>query len=154
MITSCCIAVNLKQSWNTFKILKTKYPKQDAICRTLLQNLQNARRAIMTANKEDDAQHMRKAKVDTNQEAIVQALRAAGATVQSLASVGHGVPDLLVGFRNQTVLLEVKDGAKSPSQRRLTEDQIKWHGQWTGGVVAVVDSVESALRVLGVINES
>ena len=120
----------------------------------LLQNLQNARRAMMTANKVDDAQLMRKAKVDTNQEAIVQALRAAGATVQSLSSVGHGVPDLLVGFRNQTVLLEVKDGDKSPSKRRLTEDQIKWHGQWTGGVVAVVDSVESALRVLGVMNES
>lgn len=107
----------------------------------------------MDVIKEDFVQPMRKAKVDTNQEVIVQALRAAGATVQSLAAVGHGVPDLLVGFRNQTVLLEVKDGAKRPSQRRLTEDQIKWHGQWNGGVLAIVDSAESALRVLGMIEE-
>jgi hypothetical protein len=80
----------------------------------------------MDVIKEDFVQPMRKAKVDTNQEVIVQALRAAGATVQSLAAVGHGVPDLLVGFRNQTVLLEVKDGAKRPSQR----DQVAWPVEW------------------------
>jgi hypothetical protein len=33
---------------------------------------------------------MRAAKIDANQEAVVTALRAAGATVQSLAGVGKG----------------------------------------------------------------
>jgi hypothetical protein len=45
------------------------------------------------------------------------ALRSAGATVQSLAGVGKGVPDLLVGFKGQTLLFEVKDGFKPPSKR-------------------------------------
>jgi Holliday junction resolvase len=93
----------------------------------------------------------RAAKIDANQTQVVEALRAAGATVQSLAAVGQGVPDLLVGFQGQTVLLEVKDGRKPPSERRLTDDQLKWHGAWRGGPLAVVDGVDAALRVLGMI---
>ena len=93
----------------------------------------------------------RAAKIDSNQTAVVSALRAAGATVQSLAAVGFGVPDLLIGFRGQTLLVEVKDGAKAPSARRLTPDQLEWHGKWQGGSLAVVDGPEAALRVLGVV---
>lgn len=93
----------------------------------------------------------RAAKIDANQTQVVEALRAAGATVQSLAAVGQGVPDLLVGFRGQTVLLEVKDGRKPPSKRRLTEQQLEWQGAWRGGALAVVDGPDAALRVLGVI---
>lgn len=92
----------------------------------------------------------RAARIDANQEQIVSALRAAGATVQSLAGVGVGVPDLLVGYQGKTLLLEIKDGKKPPSERRLTEDQLKWHGAWRGGPLAVVDSVDAALRTLGV----
>ena len=93
---------------------------------------------------------MRACKIDDNQVAVVAALRKAGATVQSLAGVGKGVPDLLVGIRGRTALFEVKDGAKVPSARRLTEDQLKWHAAWQGGTLAVVDSPEAALRALGV----
>lgn len=92
----------------------------------------------------------RAAKVDANQEQVVQALRAAGATVQTLAAVGKGVPDLLVGYQGKTLLLEVKDGRRPPSERRLTEDQLVWHGAWRGGPLAVVDGVDAALRALGV----
>ena len=92
----------------------------------------------------------RAARIDANQEQVVSALRAAGATVQSLAGVGVGVPDLLVGYQGKTLLLEVKDGKKPPSERRLTEDQVKWHGAWRGGPLAVVDGVDAALRMLGV----
>ena len=94
---------------------------------------------------------MRAAKIDANHEQIVSALRAAGASVQSLANVGKGVPDLLVGFQGKTLLMEVKDGRKTPSARRLTEDQLKWHGAWNGGPLAVVDGVDAALRMLGVL---
>ena len=93
----------------------------------------------------------RAAKIDANQEQVVQALRAAGAVVQTLAAVGKGVPDLLVGYQGKTLLLEVKDGSKPPSERRLTEDQIKWHGAWRGGPLAIVDGPEAALRMLGAI---
>ena len=93
----------------------------------------------------------RAAKVDANQEQVVQALRAIGATVQSLAGVGKGVPDLLVGYQGKTILFEIKDGRKPPSERRLTEDQLTWHGAWRGGPLAVVDGPDAALRMLGVL---
>jgi Holliday junction resolvase len=90
------------------------------------------------------------AKIDANQEQVVLALRAVGASVQTLAAVGKGVPDLLVGYQGKTLLLEVKDGRKPPSARKLTEDQLKWHGAWRGGPLAVVDGPDAALRMLGV----
>jgi Holliday junction resolvase len=93
----------------------------------------------------------RAAKVDANQQKIVEILRAAGATVQSLAAVGYGCPDLLVGWGGKTLLMEIKDGSKVPSAQRLTDDQIKWHGAWMGGPLAVVDGPEAALRMLGVL---
>jgi hypothetical protein len=93
----------------------------------------------------------RAARVDANHEQVVVALQAAGATVQSLAAVGQGVPDLLVGFQGKTLLLEIKDGKKPPSARRLTEQQLVWHGAWRGGPVAVVDGPDAALRALGVL---
>ena len=96
----------------------------------------------------------RAAKVDANHADIVAALRAVGCTVESLAAVGGGVPDLLVGWGCTTFLIEVKDGSKPPSARRLTEDQLRWHGAWRGGPVAVVCDVESALRVVRVSMES
>jgi Holliday junction resolvase len=94
---------------------------------------------------------MRAAKIDANQEQVVDALRAVGATVQTLATVGKGVPDLLVGYQGKTLLLEVKDGRKPPSARKLSEDQLKWHGAWRGGPLAVVDGPDAALRMLGVL---
>lgn len=91
---------------------------------------------------------MRAAKIDANQSAIVAALRAVGASVQSLAGVGNGVPDLLVWWRGYH-LLEVKDGSLPPSDRELTQPQKKWHAHW-GGPVHVVLSEEDALRAIGV----
>lgn len=91
----------------------------------------------------------RAARTDDNHDEIVQALRSVGATVQSLAAVGDGVPDLLVGWRGMNLLIEVKDGSKPPSRQRLTPDQVKWHEAWGGRPVFVVSSVDSALKVIG-----
>ncbi len=88
--------------------------------------------------------------MDANQAQIVDALRSCGASVQPLHMVGGGVPDLLVGYRNRTALIEVKDGSQPPSKRQLTPDQLDWHAAWRGGTLAVVCDVESALRVLKV----
>ena len=87
------------------------------------------------------------AKIDANQPDIVKALRKAGAIVQSLAAVGKGCPDLLVGYRGVNYLLEIKDGSKPPSERRLTNDQVEWHATWRGEV-HVVDSVDFGLSII------
>ena len=90
----------------------------------------------------------RAAKIDRTQPDIVAALRSVGASVQSLASVGGGVPDLLVGFCGQTLLIECKDGALPPSGQALTPDQIAWHAAWRGLPVWVIRSADEALEAL------
>lgn len=90
----------------------------------------------------------RAARIDANQAAIVEALRRAGASVQPIAAMGRGVPDLLIGYRGRNYLLEVKDGGKRPSARRLTKDESGWHEAW-GGQVAIAETVEAALALIG-----
>ena len=87
------------------------------------------------------------ARVDDNQAQIVSALRKLGATVR-VVTQGNGIPDLLVGFQGHTVLMEVKDGKKSPSARRLTEAEQKFFDQWRGGMLAIVESVDDAVCLL------
>jgi len=88
-----------------------------------------------------------RAKVDTNHAEIVKALRQAGASVRSLAQVGHGTPDLLVGWRGRNFLFEVKDPNRKPSERQLTIDEKAWHYTWNGQV-CVIESVEAAFEVM------
>jgi hypothetical protein len=66
--------------------------------------------------------------------------------------VGKGCPDLLVysPFLGRNLLLEVKDGNKPPSKRRLSVRQQQWHSDWPADVY-VVNSVEEALKVAGAI---
>lgn len=92
----------------------------------------------------------RAARTDDNQAEIVEALRKVGCSVQSLAMVGKGVPDLLVGLRGRNWLFEIKDGNKPPSQRRLTGDEATWHLRWDGQV-KTIESAEDALRYLELI---
>jgi len=89
----------------------------------------------------------RAARVDDNQSQIVEALRAIGATVR-VVTQGGGLPDLLVGFRGQTVLMEVKDGKKPPSARALTPAEQKFFDEWRGGMLIVVNSIDEAIAAL------
>lgn len=89
----------------------------------------------------------RAAKIDANQTAVVNALRKFGCAVQSLAAIGAGCPDLLVGYRGQNILMEVKDGSKCPSARQLTILQHAWHRAWPNKV-HVVESVDQALEIV------
>jgi Holliday junction resolvase len=86
------------------------------------------------------------ARIDTNHKEIVKALRQAGATVVSLAAMKHGCPDLLVGYQGETVLMEIKRDAKA----KFTSDQLDFMGKWKGGAISRVDSVDAAIRALGI----
>ena len=88
----------------------------------------------------------RAAKLDANHGGIVEALLSVeGVSVHSLAGVGCGCPDLLVGARGLTYLVEVKDGEKRPSHRTLTPDQRKWIREWTGSPVVLLLDASKAL---------
>lgn len=89
----------------------------------------------------------RPCKVDGNHAEIRSVLRDIGAKVEDLSAVGSGVPDLLVIYRGRIHLLEVKDGSKPPSARRLTPDQKRWHAEARarGYDVKVVNSTDEAI---------
>lgn len=83
------------------------------------------------------------ARVDANQEAIISALRAAGAYVWII-----GLPvDLLVGYKGHTFLVEVKSTSKKP----LTKLQADFFENWSGSTLARIDCPEAALRMIGVV---
>lgn len=87
------------------------------------------------------------ARTDGNHSEIVRELRKIGCSVLSLSRVGGGCPDLAVGRNYRTMLLEIKDGSKPPSQRGLTPDQEKFSAAWRGHY-AVVTSVQDAIDVI------
>lgn len=96
---------------------------------------------------------------DGNERPIIAALEAAGATVTQLGD--PGLPDLLVGYRGLTFLLEVKDpgnkGSARPSKYNavggrgmLTASQVKWWDRpWSGGARMIVETPEQALAAIG-----
>ena len=87
---------------------------------------------------------MRHAKrTDANQEAIVKALRDAGAYVWIIS-----LPvDLLVGYKGHSFLVEIKTDAR----KRLTALQADFFENWSGSTLARVDSPEAALRMIGLL---
>ena len=89
-------------------------------------------------------------KVDSVQAEIAEALRACGASILYLHSLGHGAPDLCVGLAGglagcRNVLLEIKSGESG----KLTPSQIEWHASWRGQV-AIARSIDEALTICGI----
>lgn len=90
-------------------------------------------------------------KTDANQSRLIDFIRGIGGEAQSLASMGGGVPDLLVAYRGQWFLLEVKDDGKPPSKRKLTPDEQAWHDRFGDyAPVYVVENEDDVARALGV----
>ncbi len=89
-------------------------------------------------------------KIDDNHRDVKRALLSVpGVTVADTSGAGNGFPDLVVGFRGVSYLLEVKDGNKPPSRQKLTPLQKGFHTIWTGQV-CVVTSPDEALEAIGV----
>jgi len=83
---------------------------------------------------------------DVNERRVIDALRACGAYVKQIND--EGAFDLLCWYRGHTLLLEVKDGDKSPSARALTPAEAKFHAEWPGQNLYIVNSEHEALDIL------
>lgn len=85
-------------------------------------------------------------RADNNQEQIVDALRSVGVTVHITSQVGNGFPDLVCGLFGKNFLIEVKNPEAKGSLRASQEI---FRDKWKGNV-HVVNSVDEALRVVGI----
>ena len=93
----------------------------------------------------------RAARRDHGEQDIIKAMRACGAYVKAIND--EGTFDLLVGYtggsgRFYTLLIEIKDGTKPPSARRLTDAEQKFHDEWPGDNLYIINSVQEALDLL------
>jgi len=83
------------------------------------------------------------ARTDQNHKEIVNAFRKLGASVLSLASMGRGVPDLLVAKDWVTWLIEVKT-----LKGKETFDQVHFAIDWKGKreIVRTIEDVKSVVK--------
>jgi hypothetical protein len=79
---------------------------------------------------------------------IIDAIRKIPAlSVFSTHMVGKGFPDIVIGYHGVNYLVEIKDGMKTKSQKKLTDDEIKFHQSWFGQII-VCECVEDVLTLL------
>ena len=88
-------------------------------------------------------------KRDANEHLIIAVLREAGAVVVPLVRCPF---DLLVAYRGQWHVLEVKDGAKPRSAQKLTTKEREFIDMLGNrAIVHVVHDVNEAMRAVGII---
>lgn len=85
------------------------------------------------------------ARKDANKDDIVAALRRVGCYVYDLRQP----VDLLASRAGKAWMIEIKDGAKAPSDRKLTPAQVQFMANWTGPKVITVTCVDEALQAVG-----
>ena len=88
----------------------------------------------------------RAAKVDANQAEIVKAFRKMGCSVLIISQLKN-CTDLVIGKNKKNVMVEVKDGSKPPSARKLTDGEQKFRDGWFGSAVTV-ESLDDVIEVV------
>ena len=86
----------------------------------------------------------RAAKVDANQPEIVAAFRKLGWYVLIISQLKNCC-DIIVSKEGRTIAVEIKDGAKTASQQKLSKGEIKFKDEWQGEykLIASIDDVIS-----------
>ena len=90
----------------------------------------------------------RAAKIDLVQPEVVQALLDAGCTVQSMAPLGAGCPDLLCGFRGIDFTVETKTEEYAKDHPDVLHRQRRWAACWAGRKPVRVTNRREALALV------
>ncbi len=86
-------------------------------------------------------------RIDANQKEIVATFRKLGCSVFVTSEIGKGFPDIVLGFRGDNYLIEIKDGKKPLSQQKLTEQEQEFHREWDGNL-CIIRSIEDAISFI------
>ena len=79
----------------------------------------------------------RAARIDDNQKEVVALFRKLGWTVLIISQLKNCC-DIIVSKSGRTVAIEIKDGSKPPSARKLSEGEIKFRDAWQGDYSLVI----------------
>ncbi len=83
-------------------------------------------------------------RADTNHVEIVAAFKQFNASVTDLRLVGHGTPDLLIGFQGRDRQVEVKT-----AKGKVRAGQDAYAEAWKGCRPVVVRSIEDVIALVG-----
>jgi len=87
-------------------------------------------------------------RTDSNHAEIIKALRKIpNLSVFSTHEVGKGFPDIVIGYKGINYLIEIKDGKKSPSQRKLTDAELDFHLSWNGQI-DTIKNLDELLQII------
>ena len=87
-------------------------------------------------------------RTDRNHAEIINALRKIpNLSVFSTHEVGKGFPDIVIGYKGVNYLIEIKDGNKPPSARKLTDAELQFHSNWRGQI-KIVNNLNEVLNLL------
>lgn len=88
-------------------------------------------------------------RVDANHWEVLCALKRLGWCVVSTAALGGGFPDMIAARAGVLKLIEVKDGTKPPSARKLTPCEMDFHQLFAaaGCPVVIVESLEDVAKL-------
>ena len=89
----------------------------------------------------------RAARKDANHKEIADTFKKCGWSVLDVSQLKNCC-DIIVSKSKRTITVEIKDGSKPPSQRRLTEGEIKFRNNWQGEY-ALIKSSEDVLKLNG-----
>jgi len=93
------------------------------------------------------ASDLRARRKDANHTEVGDFLRERGFSVLDLAQ--HGIScDYAVSCPGFAALLEVKDGTKPPSARKLTPEEERLKANWQGPYVLALDPVDAYSRLM------
>ena len=89
-------------------------------------------------------------RTDANHKQVVEELRAAlpECTVHDASGAGRGFPDLVVGYKGRNYMIEIKDGSKTKSCRKLTPAQIAFQLAWQGQYSVCHSAAEICAEIL------
>lgn len=87
-------------------------------------------------------------RTDHNQAEIVKALREMGASVLCADQQGGGFPDLIVGWRGQNYLIEIKNPNSQYGRSGFNPNQKAWNSLWKGSAPMIVRTIDEAIAIL------
>jgi len=87
-------------------------------------------------------------RTDSNHAEIIKALRKIpNLSVFSTHEVGKGFPDIVIGYKGINYLIEIKDGKKPPSARKLTDAELDFHLSWNGQI-DTIKNLDELLQII------
>jgi Holliday junction resolvase len=92
----------------------------------------------------------RAARKDSNHREIVEYCRGKGFAVLDIAQLKNAC-DIFISKDGFTVACEIKDGAKPPSARKLTEGEEKFRAGWKGAyrLITCVADIDNLMLSMG-----